>query len=429
LNIRTGKFLAIVCIALVSFYIWQNVPRLPSSQWSVDEQQILRSLWSGSMAPAPADPGNAVAENIDAARLGQRLFFDPGLSGSGNVACANCHRPDWLFSDRLPLGIGNAEGDRHTMGLIGVAYSPWLFWDGRKDSLWSQALEPLENPLEHAGNRLSLVRWLAADDNYRTAYEKLFGPMPDFSDPSRFPVAASPVLAGFMKDAWLSMNADDQYSVSRVFSNIGKAIAAYERQLLPGPARFDAYVDAVLGNGGTAQSTLLTGSEIAGLRLFIGKAQCINCHNGALFTNNAFHNTGVLSAPGQVPALGRSAGLRLALADPFNCQGKFSDAAADQCLELRFALGGDELLGAQRTASLRNVTLTAPYMHNGQLRTLPEVIEHYDLAKDAMLGHNEAKPLKLRAIERRQLESFLHSLEGAPETSAEWLVPPVDTQQ
>jgi cytochrome c peroxidase len=170
--------------------------------------------------------------------------------------------------------------------------------------------------------------------------------------------------------------------------------------------------------------TALSAGEQAGLRLFLNKAQCINCHNGPLFTNNAFHNTGVLPPPGELPAPGRSEGLRLAQNDPFNCLGAFSDATADQCSELRFAREGDDLIGSQRTASLRNLAHTAPYMHAGQITTLSDVIEHYNQAEESIFGHNEAKPLRLRAIEKRQLMAFLQSLNGGISATDSWLQPP-----
>src|SRR5690606_24719240 len=96
--------------------------------------------------------------------------------------------------------------------------------------------------------------------------------------------------------------------------------------------------------------------------------------------------------------------------DEFNCLGPYSDAPAEACAELRFARSGDELIGAQRTASLRNLAYTAPYMHAGQIATLEAVVDHYNRAEVAVVGHNEAKPLGLRAIEKRQLLAFLMSL-------------------
>lgn len=355
---------------------------------------MLQSLALQSLPPLPPDPGNAVADDPDAAELGHHLFFDTRLSADGKVSCATCHQPEHHFTDQRPLGVGIATGDRNTMSLVGVAYSPWLFWDGRKDSLWSQALEPLENPLEHGSDRRDIVTLIKSDADYRRRYGKVFGPV------------------------------IEQQSEDQIFANVGKALSAYQRLLVPGATRFDDYVSNLNEGGEIATGASLSKDEVAGLRLFISKAQCFDCHNGPLFTNNSFHNTAVLSAPGLLPALGRAEGLRHAQADPFNCLGEFSDADANGCQELRFAKGGDDMIGAQRAPSLRDVSKTAPYMHAGQMNALAEVIEHYNQADLAMVGHNEAKPLRLRAVEKKQLESFLRSLNGPLATDSHWLAPP-----
>ena len=122
--------------------------------------------------------------------------------------------------------------------------------------------------------------------------------------------------------------------------------------------------------------------------------------------------------------MGRYDGIRTAREDPFNCLGKFSDADASECIELRFARDENDLVGAQKTPTLRNVTLTAPYMHGGQFNTLSEVIQHYNDAPTSMLNHNEAKPLGLRAVEASQLEAFLHTLTAPLATDKKWLVAP-----
>jgi cytochrome c peroxidase len=293
-----------ITILLAGAVFWFMRPSVPGA-WTPAEIELLRSLWIGSLQPVPADPSNAVADDPRAARLGQRLFFDTRLSANGEVACATCHQPELLFTDGLDVAIGVARGDRHTMGLVGVAYSPWLFWDGRKDSLWSQALGPLENPIEHGGNRLQYVELLAADDQYRTGYEALFGDFPELPNEDRV--------------------------ITEVFVNMGKAIAAYQRLLLPGESRFDQYVQALLGNYVAKMESILNEDEVAGLRLFIGNAQCVNCHNGPLFTNNEFHNTAVLPATGELPSMGRVGAVREARADPFNCLGNFNDDPDADC--------------------------------------------------------------------------------------------------
>ena len=300
-------------------------------------------------------------------------------------------------------------------------YSAWYFWDGRKDSLWSQALAPLENHLEHGANRMQLVHLLVSDPGYRTEYEHVFGDLPDFGDPTRFPPAASPLGNQTEIQAWQAMSTADQLAVNQVFANMGKALAAYQRLLLPGPAPFDHYVAALLTGEDTHEH--LNGAARAGLKLFIGGASCINCHNGPLFTNNEFHNTGVLPGIGQLPGMGRTEGVRKAQSDPFNCLGEFSDDVGG-CAELRFAKSDDDVIGARRTPSLRNVTATAPYMHAGQIATLEAVLDHYNRAELALVGHNEAKPLNLRPAELKMLHAFLETLTGPMAVEPRWLAPP-----
>jgi cytochrome c peroxidase len=198
--------------------------------------------------------------------------------------------------------------------------------------------------------------------------------------------------------------------VDTMYSNIGKAIAAFERTIMPTASRFDNYVAAVVAGDSERQATLFSDDEVRGLRLFIGEANCTQCHNGPLLTNNEFHNTGLINSVGEAPDKGRIFGVREVLEHPFNCKGPYSDDVRKECSELDFARTGAELIGAFRTPSLRNLENTAPYGHKGQLATLADVLAHYNAAPDAMIGHNEAKPLGLSARELAQIEAFLHTL-------------------
>ena len=395
----------------------------PAPTWSPAELEQIAALWIGSLEPPPASPTNRVADDPLAARFGHSLFFDTRFSANGGISCATCHQPHRGFTDGLQKGVALGRSRRNTPSIVGAAYSPWFYWDGRKDSLWSQALSPLEDPAEHGGNRLQIVRTIANDATYRAAYEQVFDTLPDVSDTDRFPAAAAPDLDPELDSAWRGMTEADRRIVNRVFANIGKALAAYERKLVPGPSRFDTYA-ASLATDSVDAPAAFSNDEAQGLKLFIGEARCTECHNGPLFTNNEFHNTGVLSYPGDLPDRGRSDGLRLLRADIFNCFGPYSDAADGDCSELEFAREGIELIGATRTPSLRNLRYGAPFMHRGQIATLADVVEHYDRAELAMIGHNEAKPLSLNRRERRQLEQFLLSLSADPAVDPAWLQAP-----
>jgi cytochrome c peroxidase len=399
----------------IALLAWWQLRVTESPPWSAAEIAVLQSLSVGSLPPLPPDPSNAVADDPLAADLGARLFLDTRLSANGGISCATCHQPARHFTDGLPKARAIGTSNRNTPSIVGTAYSPWLYWDGRRDSQWSQALSPLEDPNEHGINRLQVARLVAEDDSYRQQYETLFGPLPDIGDTDRFPKVKGAPQGESWNIAWSAMAADDRFAINRIFSNVGKAIAAFERTLLPKASPFDDYVAAVAGGDFAAAEHILTDDEIRGLRLFIGEASCTQCHNGPLLTNNEFHNTGVLSAEGQLPDKGRVTGVREVLANPFNCLGEYSDDAERFCPELLFVRTGPELVGAMRTPSLRNVEKTAPYMHNGQVATLEQALAHYNEAPDAMIGHNEAKPLTLGTRQLRQMNAFLRTLSTPPE--------------
>lgn len=407
---RSTLVLVVALAAATAFTAWWLLRSTEPPAWNDAEIVVLQSLALESLPLLPPDPSNAVADEPLAADFGAELFFDARLSGNGGISCATCHQPVRHFTDGLPKGQAIGTSKRNTPSIIGTAYSPWLYWDGRRDSQWSQALSPLEDPNEQGTNRIHIVRIVARNPSYRSQYEALFEPLPDIADKARFPDVREAAHGPDWEAVWSSMTPDDRAVINRAFANIGKTIAAFERTLMPRASRFDHYVDAVINGDLQAQETALTDEEIRGLRLFIGEASCTQCHNGPLFTNNEFHNTGVLSAEGELPDKGRVVGVREVLENPFNCLGDFSDDPERFCPELEFVRTGTSLIGTVRTPSLRNVEHTAPYMHKGQLATLAEALAHYNRAPDAMIGHNEAKPLNLNGRQLRQLEAFLRTL-------------------
>ncbi len=376
--------------------------------WSPADLATLKSLSIASLGPAPADPSNRVADDPAAARLGEALFSDARLSANGRVSCASCHMPDHGFTDALPVGHGVGDGNRRTMPVVQAVYSPWQFWDGRADSLWAQALGPTENPVEHGFTRTEVARALAG--RYREPYERLFGALPDLTDTARFPLRASPAGDAAAKTAWDAMAPADQDAINRVYANFGKSVAAFERTRKPPVTRFDAYVAAQTSAVGLHAA--LSADEIAGLRLFIGRGQCTRCHNGPMLSHEGFANTGVPPRPGAALDGARASGVRKALADLFNCRGRYSDAGGKGCDELDFAVAGQPAqVGAWKVPSLRGVASRAPYMHAGQFATLDQVLDHYSRAPRAAEGASEITPLNLTPQERRQLIAFLRTLD------------------
>jgi cytochrome c peroxidase len=373
--------------------------------WTSAQFDELRSMSLASLEPLPADPTNRVADDPRAADLGKRLFFDTRLSANGSVACGTCHQPDRDFQDGIALGRGVGVTVKRTMPIAATSRSPFLFWDGRKDSQWAQALGPLESAVEHGGTRAQYAHLVSA--HYRPEYEAVFGSMPDLSS---VPASAGPVSGSTEAAAWASMTDSQRDAVTGVFVNVGKAIAAYERRIDFGSSRFDRYVDAISDSG--RGDGILTSDELAGLKLFIGKGNCTQCHNGPLFTNNEFHNTGVPRRVELPSDEGRLTGASAVLKDEFNCRSRWSDAP-QKCAELEFLVTGDHTLErAYKVPSLRNVGRNAPYMDAGQFGTLAEVLEHYNRAPAAPAGHTELKPLRLKPVELRHMEAFLNALSG-----------------
>lgn len=389
----------------------------PRDTWSAQERATIASMRLKEAGERPADPSNAYEARTQAATLGRALFDDKRLSKNGQVACASCHSASGQFEDGRRLGQGLATGKRRTMPVMGASHSAFLFWDGRKDSAWSQALGPLEDPAEHGGNRVRLARLVLT--HHKKAYEAVFGPAPDIGP---LPQDASPLGTPAEQAAWAALAPASRDAVNRVFANMGKAIAAYERQVSYGESRFDRYAEATVRGDALGQE-VLTPQEVRGLRAFITKGQCVTCHNGPLLTDHAFHNTGVPPLEPARPDRGRIAGLKKLLADEFNCLGPYSDAKPAQCGELQFLATDDPgALGAFRTPSLRNVAARPPYMHAGQFADLEQVLAHYARAPKAVLGHSELArpgdrhaeraPIRLSEADIRDVAAFLSTLTG-----------------
>ncbi len=419
---RRGHLLLGVAALLAAIaLLWTALaPRAPFSD---EELALLASLSIDSLAPLPPDATNRWADDQRAAALGAELFSDIRFSSNGRIACVTCHQPELSFTDGLSTARGVGNVPRKTMTIVGTAYSQWLFWDGRKDSLWAQALGPLESRVEHGGTRMQYARLVV--EHYADEYEAIFGPLPDISDTSRFSVDGGPHGDEAARAAWEAMQPEDREAVTGVFVNIGKAIAAFERLIVPSPSRFDAFVRALRAgdpNGGG----VLNADEIAGLELFIGQAGCVTCHNGPLFTNGEFHNTGVPQLPDIAPDVGRAAGARAVLEDEFSCSTRWSDGDREECAHLEFLRVDDHRLdGAFKVPTLRNVERSAPYMDAGQLVTLADVIRHYNEAPEATVGHSEIQPLELTDAQVRQLELFLLTLAG-PAEMPDFATPPED---
>ncbi len=391
-----------------------------AAETTLTARELAQVMSLSPLPERPPSPSNRVADNADAAALGLAMFFDVRLSSNGAVSCATCHQPARHYTDGERVAKGVAVGKRNTPTLIGGMYSSWQFWDGRADTIWSQALGPIESPLEHNLDRVRVAHHVF--NHYRAPYEALFGPMPPLDDRARFPEFGCPNPGepqGPDHLQWTAMSEADQRAVNEVFANVGKVMEAFQRTLTPQPSNFDRYVAAVRAGDATGGGHLSREAE-AGLRLFVGEASCVLCHNGPNLADDAFHSLGLPTTPSEGLDMGRAVGARRVLTAEFNCAGPYSDTT--DCPELRY-LNPEfpDFILAFKTPSLRHVAQTAPYMHDGRFKTLDEVLNFYStLPGEPPLGHRELtlRPLKLNESEIAALTAFLESLSApSPEAS------------
>jgi len=398
-------FVLSLILLVVSARLGEPLPRYSGIDWD----SLARLAPFSPLPPVPHDPTNSVADDARAVRLGQWLFFDTRLSSNDEVSCATCHDPENNFTDGKPVATAIGTGTRKTPTVVGAAHMRWLFWDGRADSLWAQALEPIENPIEMGFDRLAVAHLVTRDAELRAAYEELFGALPDLTDAMRFPAHARPVAdepEHPQQIAWAGMTPPDRDTVDRLYANLGKALAAYERKLVRGQSAFDRFA--------AGDRSALSPAARRGLELFLGPARCFLCHSGPNFSDSEFHNT---SAPGPIDDSGRHDGARRLASSVFTAAGFHSDEReGPRANRVRRLRQSSETWGEFRTPSLRNLSGRAPYMHAGQLADLPAVLRFYSTREGASgRSHHQEQilqPLDLGADDLGALLAFLESLEG-----------------
>lgn len=379
--------------------------------WSPRELRIIQSFQRENLPPN-TNASNRFANNQQAAEFGEQLFFDKRLSLDATLSCASCHQPERAFTDGLPKAKGIHETGRNTQSIIGSAYQSWFYWDGRKDSLWAQALVPFEAANEMASNRIQILRLIGKDENYRRQYQALFGPFPSIIFQKQLPDNAGPWGDTITRNNWFRIPPSTQHVINKAYANVGKSVAAYMRSLPIPETRFDRYIKVLLSRGESEANEILSLDEQAGLKLFIdhNKTHCLRCHNGPLLSNSDFHNIGTGTFEGKDLDFGRYLGILALQRDEFNCLGKYSDAKPEACQNLRFLPSKlhEELKGAFKTPSLRNLNKTGPYFHDGRFQSLEEVLRHY-LTKpttDSELPH-----IVLTEEEQQALLAFIGTLD------------------
>ncbi len=346
--------------------------------------EIRRILQHGPWPPpASPDPSNRVASDPRAAALGRRLFFEPRLSSGGAIACATCHAPERAWADGRPRGVGLAPLDRNTPSLLDAALHRWFAWDGRSDSLWSQGLKAILDPREMGASAEHVAAVVSADPALRCLYERVYGPGPGGD--------AEPVLV-----------------------SVAKALAAFVASVRAGRTPFVVLRDA-LARGDRGAAVRYPPAARRGLRIFVGPGRCSVCHVGPHFTNGEFHDVGMpfVVAPGRVDG-GRHEGIKRLRADRFNLLGPYNDdASGTAAIKTRHVELQHVNFGQFKTPSLRNVALTAPYMHDGRLATVRDVVRHYsrlDMERIHTHGEHLLRPLRLSEAEIDDLVAFLETL-------------------
>ena len=370
-----------------------------------------------TLLPVPPDPTNRYADDPRAAALGQMLFFERDLAGPllvdsalgpagsrGALSCRTCHAGPALddqHSRPNHVSTGTRIGGRNAPPVLNAVYYAWTNWGGRFDSQWSLAIGALENPEVMNGSRLALAHVLYAQ--YRAEYEALFPePLPAALDPAasdagRFPAEGKPGMP-----AWDAMTADDRAAIDRVAANAGKAIAAYMRTLVATSGPFDRFA--------AGDTTAISPAAQRGLALF--RAHCESCHSGPHFQDGRFHALGVAQFGPNVPAtdLGRFTDIVPLLASPFSSAGPHSDGPS----RITGLAQTPAQRGQFRTPSLRNVAVTAPYMHAGQFPTLAAVVAFYNAGggrvDEGVTKAPEMKRLGLTPEQQADLVAFMETL-------------------
>ncbi len=318
--------------------------------------------------PAARDASNRVSGRAEAAALGEVLFHSTRLSTVGGLRCASCHEPWRHFTDGRPRALGAEAGARNTPSLLNTRLQHWFGWDGANDSLWSQSIRPMLDAREMRSDAAHVAQALRDDETLKRLYALAFGRAPP---------------------------ADDETALV----DAGKALAAYQETLTSERTPFDAVRDALVRGDGAAAERYPAAAQ-RGLRLFIGRGQCIACHAGPNFSDGEFHRSLIVSKLHDgTDDSGRTLGLEKLLASPYARNRHFND----EVNAARGPASRPSEAGAFRTPGLREVSATAPYMHDGSIANLCDATQPH-----ATL---EGRPMPALALaERRDVVAFLRTL-------------------
>ncbi len=320
--------------------------------------------------PVPADNPQTPAK----VELGKLLFFDPRLGGNATVSCVSCHLPSagWAFPDGLSMGYPGTVHWRNSQTIVNTAYYGKLFWAGKAKSLEAQAGSAATGAVGGNGENDVMEARLAFIPEYRKRFKAVFG-------------GAYPRI----KDAW-------------------RAIAAFERTLVQTDTPLDRYLKG--------DTTALSKKQLRGMKLFTGKANCIQCHNGPLVTNERYYNLGVPPSPRWNDDGLAQITFRYEQYAKGSTQAMYRKIKDDAGLYYRTKQKSD--MGKFRVPSLRYTKYTAPYMHNGTLETLKDVAEFYNAGggrndfTDGTMAKTKTKRLKPLGLSKQQIDDLVAFIEA-----------------
>lgn len=331
-------------------------PAIPKGSFE-DTLRFLYSLPSRQWPKANADAGyeelsilpqSPLQSSLDSLKhvilLGKTLFFDERLSSSNRISCASCHKPELSWTDGRPRSIGHdgAMNKRNSPSIQNVWFYHQLFWDGRSHSLEDQAFAPINSESEMSSDMPRTTGKLRRIKGYEPLFDSAFG---------------------------------DHHIAPE---NITEALAIFQRTIISNKSSFDHFMEG--------DRNALSDAQLRGLNLFRTKARCINCHNGPMFSDNDFHNTGLAN---------------------------FGKANEDMGRFLKTKNDNDK--GKFKTPSLRDVARTGPWMHNGSFTSLEAVLQHYnDISPGAEMADKLLQPLHLSTQEKQDIIAFLQSISAEP---------------
>jgi cytochrome c peroxidase len=344
------------------------------------------------------DPTNRLSGSPEAVEFGRQLFFDMRLSANGNVSCATCHKPGLAWTDGRTLGVATGEVDRNTPSIANVRLNRWFGWDGASDSLWAHGMRPFLDGREHGMSERRVADLLRENPDLACGYR-------------------------------LATGGDVPEDEELALVNVGKALAAFQETIATGRTPFDDFRDAMAAGDVAAAAGYPIAAQ-RGLKIFAGEGRCSMCHFGPNFSHGEFHEIGIpiYRKSGGVD-WGRYQGIKMLRASRFNRLGPYNDDPdPDSGISTRHVDLNPQTFEQFKVPSLRNVALTAPYMHNGHFATLPQVVKHYSEIDPANLhvahiylgdefGLNEPpptddmlRPLKLTEMQIADVVAFLETL-------------------